>query len=471
MPLNILLLTADDMDFHTPGPFGGPPGVTPALDRLAATGMTFHRAHVVAAVCQPSRSAIMSGKLPHRNGAEGFEPIAEDVRVLTDLLRPAGYLAGILGKVDHLQPVEKFGWDLTRTMQQLGLGRDPHAYGRATAEFIDDATRQDRPWFLMANAHDPHRPFHGSAAEAAKWTPEQLAAVPAPSRTYSAGTHPVPGFLPDLPDVRTEVAEYLSSSRRCDDVVSAVLTALRDSGQADRTVVVFLSDNGMAFPFAKANCYLQSTRTPLVIRWPGVTRPGSRDEDTLFTTLDLLPTLCDAAEVDPPGDVDGASLLPLLRDGTDAREHGPIVTVFHETSAKRRFEMRCVQDRRYGYIWNAWSDGEQQYVAENMDGLTWAAMERAAAGDHAVRQRVELYRQRVPEELYDLDADPHSQRNLVAQPGVRPVLDAMRAILSEWMDRHADPLLDRYPYATRPGATQRPSPIEGGTRSAQDCED
>src|SRR3954471_3329351 len=100
------------MNADTPGSFGGPAQATPAIDAFAATGVRFLRAHVPVAICQPSRSAMLTGRWPHRNGAEGFGPIRDDVPVLTDLLRPAGYRAGILGKVEHLEPIERFSWDL-----------------------------------------------------------------------------------------------------------------------------------------------------------------------------------------------------------------------------------------------------------------------------------------------------------------------------------------------------------------------
>lgn len=442
MPSNILLITADDMDGGTPASFGGPLGVTPSLDHLAAQGMTFQRAHVVAAVCQPSRSAIMSGKLPHRNGAQGFEPIHEDVQVLTDLLRPAGYLTGILGKLQHLQPVSKFGWDMARDRGALGMGRDPAQYGAGARAFFEEAQTAGRPWFLMANAHDPHRPFAGSLQETEMFSEEQRRSIPAPSANYSPTDHPVPGFLPDLPDVRAEYAEYLASSRRCDDVVAAVLSALDDCGQTQSTLVVFLSDNGMAFPFAKANCYLQSTRTPLIVRWPGVTTPGSVDDRSLVTMLDLLPTFCEAAGVEAPNDVDGASLLPLLRGLRAGSEIA--FTVFHETSAKRRFEMRCAQDAHSGYIWNHWSDGETEYEAENMQGLTWRAMERAAGDDPVIGERASFYRLRTAEELYDFRLDPHSLDNLSEDTSSRAELDRLRTALLAWMRRHGDPLAGSY---------------------------
>ncbi|MET8999248.1 sulfatase [Amycolatopsis sp. NPDC004169] len=434
MPPNILLLTADDMGGDTPGCFGGPAGVTPTLDRLAGEGMTFGRAHVAVAVCQPSRSAIMTGRWPHRNGAQGFEPIADGVPLLTEVLREAGYFSGILGKVEHLQPVERFGWDFTRGMRELGMGRSPDAYGEATAAFVAEAAEQGRPWFLMANAHDPHRPYSGSQAEQERFPAEARATYPPPSRVFGPEDDVgVPGFLPDLPGVRQEYREYLSSSRRCDDVVAAVLGAV---DPAD-TLVVFLSDNGIAVPFAKANCYLQSSRTPLIVRWPGVTRPGTSENTAFVSALDLFPTFCAAAGVPVPSGVDGRSLLPLLR-GEPQGGRDAVHTVFHETAAKGRFEMRCRQDARFGYIWNAWSDGVREYRAENMLGLTWPAMVEAG-GD-----RVGFYLHRAPEELYDLRADPHSLANLATDPAHEQNLAAVRRELLAWLDTTGDPLLGTY---------------------------
>ena len=446
---NILLITADDMHGTTPGCFGGPAEATPRLDRLASQGTIFRRAHVPVAVCQPSRSALLTGRWPHRNGAEGFQPIADGVPLLTDVLRKAGYLAGILGKVEHLQPAERFVWDLRLGMRELGMGRGPAAYGRAAAEYFDRASRSGQPWFLMANAHDPHRPFHGSALEQERFSGAERAAIPAPSKVFAPGEEPVPGFLPDIEGVRTEYAEYLSSSRRCDDVAGAVLDALDATGHADDTVVVFLSDNGMAFPFAKANCYLQSTLTPLIIRWPGVTRPRTAHDTGFVSTLDLFPTFCAAAGAVLPDGLDGRSLLPLL-GGEQQQDRDAVFTVFHETAAKNRFEMRCVQTAEFGYIRNYWSDGETEYRAENMTGLSWNAMR----ADPALAARVDFYLHRVPEELYDLHTDPSCLANLAGNPGHAEILARMRKLLAEWMTTTADPL-GRHGPSVR---VQRPTP-------------
>ncbi|WES63336.1 sulfatase [Microbacter sp. GSS18] len=447
MKPNILLITADDMEGTTPGAFGGPEGVTPALDELASEGMIFERAHVPIAVCQPSRSAMLTGMWPHRNGAEGFEPIDDEVPLLTTLLAAAGYRTGILGKVKHLAPVERFRWDLIVDMASLGMGRDPARYAESSREFI--AASGERPWFLMVNAHDPHRPFHGSTSIDRTFTEAQRETIPEPSRIFAPDeATPVPGYLPDLEDIRTEYAQYLSSSRRCDDVVAAVLRVLADSGHAADTLVVFLSDNGMAFPFSKANCYLQSTHTPLIVRWPGRVAPGSRGPQGFVNMLDLFPTFCEVAGVDA-GDTDGRTLLPALL-GTAEKADSEVVTVFHETAAKNRYEMRCVQDGEYGYIWNGWAGTRTRYTAENMSGLSWKAMVAAATSDPDIADRVSFYQDRPTEELYHLASDPHSLKNLAADPAHTPALEAKRASLRAWMAATSDPSRRAFEKSLRP---------------------
>lgn len=436
--MNVLLLTVDDMNADTPGCFGGPAEATPTVDALAASGMRFGRAHVSIAICQPSRSVLMTGRFPHRNGAEGFQPIADDVPLLTDALRAAGYRCGILGKVSHLAPIERFAWDLAVDQSDLGLGRDPERYREAARRFLTG----DGPWFLMCNAHDPHRPFHGGDDEVAQFG-ESLREAARPSHVFEEGDWPAPGFLPDLEPVRREVAQYLSSSRRADDVVAAVLEEVVAAGFEDDTVVLFLSDNGMSFPFAKANCYLHSTRTPLVVRWPGVTNPGTVDDEHYVAGIDLLPTICDLLDLAIPDGVDGRSFVPLLRGERQSGRDG-VHTVFHETVFKKRYEMRCVQDRAGGYIWNAWSDGSDVYLADNMMGLTWRALNTAGSGDAAIAARVEHYSHRVPEELYDFERDEDALVNLVDDSTRADLLARKRAELRAWMERTGDPLLPRY---------------------------
>ncbi len=436
---NILFITADDMNYDSVGVYGcSISDVTPNIDRLANEGMRFTHAHVTIAVCQPCRSVLMTGRYPHRNGAEGFEPINRDVPTLQEQLRPAGYINGIMAKNSHLVPREKFCWDYYITASDLGKGRDPALYYQYAKKFFEDAKAASKPFYLMANSQDPHRPFAGSQQEQNKWethTPY--------SRKITREEAEIPGFLPEIPDVRQEVSEYFTSVHRCDEVVGSVLRALKDTGFEDSTLVMFLSDHGMAFPFAKTNCYLNSTKTPWIVRWPGVVKPGTIDTDHFISGIDYMPTILEAAGLPQVAGMDGTSFLPLLT-GQKQRSRDKVFTVFHETSAKRRYEMRCVQNKTYGYIYNAWSDGQMVFKNESQSGLTMNAMEQAAKTDPYIAGRVQLFLYRVPEELYNFTEDPDALQNLVGDPTYKEQLNLMRQELLVWMGRAKDPLASSF---------------------------
>ena len=438
---NILLITADDMNWDAVGAYGCPvAGTTPAIDRLAAAGMRFDHAHVTIAVCQPSRSALMTGRYPHRSGGEGFHHLrTPGVPILPELLRGDGYQVGILGKATHSTPYSDFQWDMTWDMDDLGHGRNPALYRQYAAAFIDQAKTANRPFFLMLNSHDPHRPFYGN--DKPDWYREgDLPPAAIPSRTFAPDEITTPGCLPDLPEVRREIAEYYSSVRRCDDTVRAALGVLREAGCEENTLVVFLSDNGMAFPFAKTNCYLNSTRTPWIMRWPGTIQPGSCDAKHFISGIDLMPTLLDAAGIAPPPGVDGWSFLPLLRgEKQSGREF--VFTQFHQTAGRRNYPMRCVQSRQFGYIFNPWSDGERVFKNESQAGRTMRAMQVAAESDPAIAERVELFLHRVPEELYDFGNDPDALCNLIDDPQYATELNSLQAELAQWMEAVGDPAL------------------------------
>jgi N-sulfoglucosamine sulfohydrolase len=439
---NILLITADDMNWNTVGAYGcKTPECTPNIDALAADGVCFNYGHVTIAVCQPSRGALMTGRYPHKSGQEGFHYIdGRDVPLLPEELRKEGYLNGILGKVGHSTPKQAFKWDYSEDMPELGWGRNAEIYHGCTVEFLEMAHTQDKPFFLMANAHDPHRPFHGN--DASLYGKEGIT-YPVPSRVYAPEEVEVPGFLPDIPDVRREIAEYASSVRRCDDVVGLIIAALKETGAYDNTLIMFLSDNGMAFPFSKTNCYLHSTKTPWIVCWPGRATAGTVDDEHFISGIDFMPTALEAAGATCPVGVDGASFLSVL-EGIGDSSRGRVFTQFHENFAQDRYPMRCVQDRQYGYIFSPWSDGKRAFRNESQAGRTFKAMQAAAVSDSWIADRVELFEHRVVEELYDFANDPDALNNLVDSPAHSEALERLRGELEDWMVQNEDSALESF---------------------------
>jgi len=432
------------MNFNSPGCYGSSvPGITPWIDRLAQEGMRFTHAHVNIAVCQPCRQSLLTGRYAFRHGGEGFNPIGLEVPTLGEQLRATGYWNGILGKEKHLKPDSKFCMDYVRGEAELasgmGIGRDPSKYKAFAREFFNQARTKGKPFFLMANPHDPHRPFAGSKEEKEYWGKDP----PEVRRWITEKEVTVPGFLPDIPDVRKEIAEYYTSVYRCDEVVGSLLEALDESGDRDNTVVMFLSDNGMSFPFAKANCYLNSTKTPWIVRWPGKIQAGSVNQKDYVSGIDFMPTVLEIVGLPQIDQMDGRSFASLLR-GISQSGRDSVFTEFHETFAKKRYPMRCVQTAQFGYIYNFWPDGQTEMTMDSTSGLSFEAMQKAALEDKEIDSRVRLYAYRIPEEFYNLEQDPDALENLIDDPRFSAEIEIFRKRLEAYMVEAGDPALEAY---------------------------
>lgn len=451
---NVLLITFDDMHWESVGVYGSKvPDATPNIDRFAAQGLRFEHAHVAAAICQASRAVWMTGRYPHRSGALGFTSIGASIPTLPETLKAHGYLTGIIGKTEHVLPSREAAFEYRRSRAELRDGRSPYQYGIFAREFFAKAKASAKPFFLMVNTYDPHRPFDsGKAPGIRRYAPRTASENagkspppddPAPSRVYKRDEVVVPGFLPDLPPIRWEVARYQSSVRRADDVVGVVLDALAQMGFFENTIVLLMSDHGMSMPFAKANVWRNSTRTPWIVRWPGVVEPAGHDTNYLVSGVDLTPTILDALGIPPLPDTDGRSLVPILQGGKqEDREY--VFTQIDIIAFNVAYPMRSLQNARYGYIWNAWSDGKTVYRNETTTTPTWRAMVAAARNDPALAARLEFFSLRVPEEFYDYEADPDALVNRIDDPALQDTIRDFRERLRETMTRGEDPRLEDF---------------------------
>lgn len=444
-PLNIVLITADDLNWDSLGCTGSTvPNITPSLDRLASEGILFRQAHATIAVCQPVRATMSTGLYPVSSGCMGFQPIRNDVTTINEVLHEAGYLISMLAKTPHYKPFEKWKVDYMVHARDLDVGRNPEKFREHTRKFLKMAADQNKPFFHHVNCQDPHRPFYWSGEKGSEGT------FPPASRLIRPDEVEVPDFLEDLPAVRQEVADYYTCVHRMDECVGAVLDELKAAGRDQDTIVLFFGgDHGMAFPFAKANTYDDSSRAALIIRWPGEVPTGRVDNKHMVSTIDIAPTLLEAAGLPALKDIDGRSFLNVAKGGTqDGRDH--VMTMFHETHSGNQLQMRCIRTLTTAYIWNAWSNGTMTYRAENMSGKTWATMLKAAETDPAMKARTDFYLKRVPEEFYLLANDPVERRNLIDDPAQQQQITAMRRELSDWMQAVGDPYADRFTEICKP---------------------
>jgi N-sulfoglucosamine sulfohydrolase len=444
--LNLLVITVDDLSADSIGAFGCKlPGTSPNVDQLAKEGMRFTRAHVQVGNCMPSRNVMWSGRYPHNNKIEGFYEVKNPgYPHLVDLMKQAGYFTGIRGKVPHSTPYSPYGWDAvldTLPNGQQAHQKDAASYGISTERGIKSAKEAGKPFCLIMNIMDPHKPFYAEGRGG-----ETVPDAHKPSRVFTPDEVPIPGFLFDDPVVRKELSHYYSSVRRSDDSVGAILAALKASGEADRTVVMFLSDHGMPLPFAKTQLYHHSTHTPWIVKWPGITKPGSADSEHMISAVDMLPTLLDIAGIPHPPGFDGKSFAPLMKGeqqtGRDMAGWEMIVKEYNENSGGSREPMRAIQTKHFLYIYNPWSNGQRIMQTATTGTPTYRRFRELAQSDLKLAQRHKLYQFRVVEELYDVEHDPDCLKNLIADPAFASQRDQLRQSLDAWMVKTADPMLE-----------------------------
>lgn len=440
-PRNLLVITVDDMSADSVGSFGCKLADTsPNMDRLARQGMRFNLAHVQVGNCMPSRNVMWSGLYPHNNQVEGFYqvPTARHPH-LAGVLKTAGYFTAIQHKVSHSTPYHPYGWDLVLDEGPDGKRRhvkNPISYREGTSQGIRAAKAANKPFCLVINIADPHKPFYAEANNGKTVEDPHV-----PSRVFTPEEVPIPGFLFDDAVVRKELSHYYSSVRRADDGVGEILAALEESGEDANTLIVFLSDHGMPLPFAKTQLYHHSTHTPLIVRSPGVTDPGSVDDRHMVSAVDLLPTVLEILGIACPGKTDGRSFAPLLRGGTQAgREF--VVKEYNENSGGSRDPMRAIQTKQFLYLFNPWSNGNRVMATATTGTPTYRRMAELSRTDPVLAARNDLYRYRVVEELYDVQNDPDCLRNLIDSAPHAGELTRLRQQLETWMVATGDPMLE-----------------------------
>ncbi len=438
----VILLTTDDMNWDSVGVYGSPAeNPTPNIDRLAADSTRFQYGFVQVAVCTPSRHVMLSGTYSHTSRTEGFVDIQPVAPTLPDILKKNGYYTAIINK-----GVGNYHWDFQADRKETNHGRDPEIYAKLVRQVYEESAAQGKTLFLMANTMDPHRPFHDSE-EQKQWSEiaQIIPLLKKASRVYRPDEVIVPDFLPDLPPIRQEMAEYYSSVRRADDVVGAVMRTLEELGIADDALIVFLSDHGISMPYAKANVYRESLRVPLMVKLPGEAQTARVVEDELVSAVDLAPTMLDVLGLPVPEKMQGRSFKKLLSAGAKPEPElwKYVFGYYYQDTNPGRTPMFTVQDKRFGYIVNLFhGTGKRVETSDYGNSATWQTMSKEQNPE--IQERVAFFRNRTLEELYDYEKDPHALVNLIDDPALAEVRERLTGELERWMAETGSDALEAF---------------------------
>ena len=485
---NILFIIADDLGYDSLGCTGNPlEGLSPNVDKLASESLLIDHCFITTPICGPSRNSIYSGLHPHSSGYMGHgsqpplwwknkkRPLAK--KSITSELFRNGYQTGIVGK--HGTRWCKFSVKPYTHHADTGMGRNPERFYQFTKDFLEKAKAEGKPFYLAANTSDPHRHWPRHKDESPRWIKEGMHGkewqalengkpYPDPLTQYQPEAVPVPASYPKEKKILPSLATYYDAINRMDQIVGVLLKALEETGQADNTIVVFMSDHGMAWDFGKWSLYPSGTRTPFIIRWPGKIKANTRNETSIISAVDVTPTLLDLCGLDPIENTDGKSFKSLTR-GSDspswkrryalssynymnnAKEFDKANPEFSNDLAESNEQYRqsrAINTTKFCYVWNGWSDGERE-LPRTMRGELSFLLEKASKNPSdseydSYDERLAHLKRRAPEELYDVQKDPGCRNNLANNPEYAETIARLRKTMLSTMQKGNDHELENY---------------------------
>lgn len=452
---NVIFILSDDHRYDAMGFLKAQPFLeTPNMDRIAAEGAHFRNAFVTTALCSPSRASILTGAYAHKHKVvDNNTAIPRGTVFFPSYLQQAGYQTGFFGKWhmggegDDPQPGfnhwVSFRGQGTYNPTRNGLnvnGRRVPQKGYITDELTDYALDwlaglpPGQPYFMYLSHKAVHAEFEpaprhkGRYANATFNYPPTMAASGAMAQgrpmwvqnqrnSWHGVEYPYHSEL----DIAAYYKRYAETLLAVDDSIGRLLDALRQRGQLDSTLVIYMGDNGFAFGehglIDKRTAYEESMRVPLVARCPELFK-GGQTVQQVVAGLDIMPTCLEAAGVAAPAGIDGRSWLPLTRGAASGWRKELLYEYYWERNFPQTPTIFALRGERYKFI--------------RPHGI-WDI-----------------------EELYDLQEDPLESRNLIFKPELQPVIEQMRNRLFEILEQTGGMSMPLYP--DRGGSQNRRSP-------------
>ncbi|MDA1050596.1 MAG: sulfatase [Planctomycetota bacterium] len=439
---NILVAISDDQSYPHASAYGYAAIETPAFDRVAKAGLLFRNAFTPAPGCSPMRAAFLTGRniWQIEHAGTHASSFSKRYEVYQDRLEASGYFVGYTGKgwspgnwKVSGRPRNPAGTEFSAKKNDAPQGISKTDYAGNFEEFLKQRAK-DQPFSFWYGATEPHRSFKKGIGREHGLDPAKVQ---------------VPPFLPDTPQIRDDMLDYCFEIQWFDQHLGRMLDLLEAAGELDDTLVIVTSDNGMAFPRAKANCYEYGIHMPLAVAWPAMAS-GGRTVDDLVNLIDLTATIYDVTNIDPPSEtpIAGRSIRNILSSTKEGIVDASRDAVFsaRERHSSSRFNslgypQRCLRTQDYLYIHNfqpeRWPAGSPQMLGSGKDAdeVAEGNLGPMHGGYHDIdacpsltflidqRKDATLGRflglavdKRPASELFDIRNDPGCLNNLAADP-------------------------------------------------------
>ena len=418
---NFLVIFTDDQTYRAIG-YNNPQVKTPQLDMLAHQGIIFENAYVATPICVARRASMLTGLFPQQHEAVALNAAEVKKNVVTEgkyptlahVLSAAGYRTGLFGK-SHLGDPRQYGF------QEGQHTNDEQAF-RLAENFLEDASRDEKPFLLWLAPHKPHIPLRPEQKWLDLYRNVKLNVDPnfresPPKQSFfnqglpgenlyrdSKGKNnykQLPAGAPRTAEIMAEFMKaYYATISYLDHQIGQLISRLKSLDLYDNTMIIFLSDNGYFLGNHglgnKITMHEESVRVPMFIHWPRLPNKGIRCRE-LISSLDIYPTLLDLADVAKPSHFVGKSLTPLFADHTLSFRNYVVSECVGVGGAKGQGH-RMIRTKKFKYILSDTND----------------------------------------EALFDELRDPYEMKNLAQQKEYQPTLSKMRQYLRDWMDSVKD---------------------------------
>ena len=418
---NILWLSAEDINAHF-GCYGDPNAITPNLDQLAREGVRYTNAYTAAGVCAPCRSTIITGMYQTSIGTMHMRSSAvlpDSIKPFPIYLKNSGYYCTNNSKTDYQFKTPKETWD--------------ESSGKAHWKKRKES---NKPFFAVFNFTGCHE--SGIAGDA-KYKSVTKGLSPG-ERQDPAKLKTLPPYYPDTPRVREDWKRNYELITAMDAWVGNHITALKEAGEYENTIIVYWSDHGVGLPRAKRWLYDSGTRIPLIVRIPekfrtsGQGKPGTVDEQ-LISSLDFGNTALNLAGLPAPPLTQGRAFL-----GENLSPQRDYIFGARDRMDERYDIIRSVRDKRYRYIRNYEPLKPYfQYMNTPEKGATMKELRRVAkTGKMPAAMKLFMADRKPVEEFYDLQNDPHEINNLATDPKYKEQLEKLRKVHKRWIKETRD---------------------------------
>lgn len=425
---NILWITNEDMSPRL-GAYGDEIVSTPNLDKFFSQSIQYTNAFGVTGVCAPNRSCLITGMYPTSYGAQHMRTVSRTSALdkITDpelLAIPTYEAVPPVGAVTYAELFRRAGYYTTNNSKTDYQFRPPITAWDESSNTAHWRNRpdKDQPFFSVFNITMTH--------ESRVWANADMPILVDPDDIE------VPPYYPDTEIVRRDMAIHYSNIIRMDSIAGIILNQLEEDGLADNTIVFYYSDHGDGLPRMKRWTYDSGIKVPFGVRFPDGSRAGETT-DRLVSFVDFAPTALSLAGIPIPDYMQGKAFLG--EQETEPREY---VFASHDRMDPSLHCIRTVRNKRYKYIRNHLPDRPYIQFLPYRDQmpLMQEILKMKEEGTANEIQKLWLADTKPPEELYDLENDPHEINNLADHPEFQEIKTRLSLALDEWINMNNDPL-------------------------------